>query len=83
MKCSEAAEKALDKGGLRKAYSTEVVHGMCLFNRDRLTQARRVFVDARASARRANDKSMERMCSRWVAHIDNEKKRRDILAAAD
>ncbi len=83
VKCSEAAEKALDKGGLRKAYSTEVVHGMCLFNRDRLTQARRVFVDARASARRANDKSMERMCSRWVAHIDNEKKRRDILAAAD
>ena len=83
VKCSEAAEKALDKGGLRKAYSTEVVNGMCLFNRDRLTQARRVFVDARAKARRANDKSMERMSSRWVAHIDNEKKRRDILAEAD
>ena len=82
-KCNDAAEKALEKGGLRKAYSTEVIHGMCLFNRDRLTQARRVFVEARSNARRANDKSMERMCSRWVAHIDNEKKRRDILAAAD
>ena len=82
-KCNEAAEKALEKGGLRKPYSTQVIHGMCLFNRDRLTQARRVFVDARANARQANDRSMERMCSRWVAHIDNEKKRRDILAAAD
>ena len=82
-KCSEAATKALEKGGLRKAYSTEVVHGMCLFNRDRLTQARRVFISARANARRANDRSMERMCSRWVAHIDSEAKRREILAASN
>ena len=82
-KCSEAAESALEKGGLRKEYSTEVIHGMCLFNRDRLTQARGVFITARVGARRANDRSVERMCSRWVAHIDNEKKRRDILAAAD
>ena len=82
-KCNEAAESALEKGGLRKEYSTEVIHGMCLFNRDRLTQARGVFITARVGARRANDRSVERMCSRWVAHIDNEKKRRDILAAAD
>ena len=82
-KCTDSAESALEKGGLRKPYSTEVIHGMCLFNRDRLTQARRVFVEARMSARRANDRAVERMCSRWVAHIDNEKKRREVLAAAD
>ncbi len=82
-KCNEAAENALKKGGLRKPYSTQVIHGMCLFNGDRLTQARRVFVEARTFARRANDKAVERMCSRWVAHIDNEAKRREILAAAD
>lgn len=82
-KCNEAAESALDKGGLRKPYSTQVIHGMCLFNRDRLTQARGVFVSARSKARTAGDRSVERMCSRWVAHIDNEKKRRDVLAAAN
>ena len=53
VKCNEAAESALDKGGLRKPYSTQVIHGMCLFNRDRLTQARGVFVSARAKARTA------------------------------
>ena len=82
-KCTDSAESALEKGGLRKPYSTEVIHGMCLFNRDRLTQARRVFVEARTNARRAKDRAVERMCSRWVAHIDNEKKRREVLAAAD
>ena len=82
-KCTDSAESALEKGGLRKPYSTEVIHGMCLFNRDRLTQARRVFVEARANARRAKDRSVERMCSRWVTHIDSQKKRRAVLAAAD
>ena len=82
-KCNESAERALNKGGLRKAYSTRVIHGMCLFNRDRLTQARSVFVEARSGARSAKDRSVERMCSRWISHIDNEKQRRDILAAAD
>lgn len=82
-KCNESAESALDKGGLRKPYSTQVIHGMCLFERDRLTQARGVFLSARSKARTAGDKAVERMCSRWVAHIDNEKKRRDALAAAN
>ncbi|MCY3819864.1 MAG: hypothetical protein OXH52_10960 [Gammaproteobacteria bacterium] len=82
-KCTEAADSALTKGGLRKPYSTEVIQGMCLFNRDRLTQARRTFVEARTGARVAKDRAVERMCSRWIAHIDNEKKRRDALAAAD
>ena len=83
VKCTDSAEKALEKGGLRKPYSTQVIQGMCLFNRDRLTQARGVFIEARSKARRAKDRSVETMCSRWIAHIDNEKKRRDLLAAAN
>ena len=83
VKCNEAAERALDKGGLRKPYSTQVIHGMCLFNRDRLTQARGVFISARSKARTADDKSVERLCSRWISHIDSETKRRELLAAAD
>jgi tetratricopeptide (TPR) repeat protein len=82
-KCTDSAESALEKGGLRKPFNTQVIHGMCLFNRDRLTQARKVFVGARTAARGAKDRNVERICSRWVAHIDNEAKRRELLAAAD
>ena len=82
-KCTDSAESALEKGGLRKAFTTQVIHGMCLFYRDRLTQARKVFIGARSAARAAKDRNVERMCSRWVTHIDSEKKRRAVLAAAD
>ena len=80
--CVDAASRALDKGGLTKSYNTQVVQGQCEFNRDRLTSARRIFVSARATARRERDRSVENICQRWIRYIDNESKRRRELAAA-
>ncbi len=80
--CVDAAERALEKGGLSKSYNTQVVQGQCEFNRDRLTSARRIFVAARGDARRERDRSVESICQRWIRYIDNESRRRRELAAA-
>jgi len=81
-KCMTAASAALDKGGLKKAYNTQIVLGMCQFNRDRLTGARKTFVTARNGARNAKSKSAERIASQWIRYIDSEKERRAILEAS-
>ncbi|MCZ6890462.1 MAG: tetratricopeptide repeat protein [Gammaproteobacteria bacterium] len=82
VKCSNAADRAIKKGGLKKAYNTQMVQGMCLFNRDRLTAARSVFVDARNASRRSENKSVQRMCQQWITYIDRERSRRAQLEAA-
>lgn len=82
VKCTTAATAALKKGGLKKSYNTQVVHGMCLFGRDRLTQARQTFITARSTARKQRIRSVERICSQWIKHIDNVRKRNAALAAA-
>ena len=81
-KCVAAADKALDKGGLRKKQNTYVVRGMCLYNQDKLTPARGSFVSCRNESRRVKDASARRMCQQWISHIDNESKRRKALADA-
>lgn len=78
-KCSNAAENALEKG-IKRAYNTEIILGMCQFNRDRLTVARQTFVQARKNARSDKNRSMERMCGQWITYIDRERKRREELA---
>ena len=80
--CVDAAERALDKGGLTKSYNTQIVQGQCEFNRDRLTAARRIFVAARGSARDDRNRSVENICQRWIRYIDSESRRRREIAAA-
>ena len=46
-KCRTAAERAMDKGGIKKPYNVEIVLGMCQFNLDELREARATFVKAR------------------------------------
>ena len=77
--CVTAATNALDKGGLRKVQSVQIVRGMCEYNRDRLTSARGSFVACRNEARRVRDQSNQRICQQWITFIDREVRRREQL----
>ncbi len=81
-KCTDAADSALEKG-VDREYNAEIVLGMCLFNRDRLTQARSTFVTARRHARADKNESVERICNQWITYIDRDRIRRDQLAKAE
>ncbi len=80
--CVSASSNALDKGGLRKMQSVQIVRGMCEYNRDRLTAARASFSACRNEARRLRDQSNQRICQQWITFIDRETKRREQLASA-
>ncbi len=81
-KCANAAERALDKGGLHNELSNKVIFGQCEFNRDRLTAARRIFTDVRSEARREKNRSVEQIAARWITYIDSEIRRRRQLEEA-
>lgn len=81
-KCRTAAERAMEKGGIKKLYNVEIVLGMCQFNLDELRDARATFVKARRNARAAEESSAERITQQWIRYIDNESKRRAELEAA-
>ena len=79
-KCVTAADNALDKGGLKKAITTKITKGICQFNLDRLTAARKTFVDLRREARQGRLRQEERTAGQWITYIDSEQKRRAELA---
>jgi tetratricopeptide (TPR) repeat protein len=81
-KCIDTADKALQKGGLHKKQTTYLVRGMCYFNENRLSDARKSFQEAARTARGANDKSTERTSSQWINYIDKEKIRQDQIKAS-
>jgi tetratricopeptide (TPR) repeat protein len=81
-KCVETADKAIQKGGLRKKQTTYVVRGMCLYNQNRLTDARNAFADAGRISRAAKDTSSERTAMQWITFIDKEKIRQDQIKAS-
>lgn len=80
--CVEAADGALDKGGLRQENSMYTVRGMCEYNRGRVPAARESFVTCRTVARREEDETGRRICQQWVTYIDNELKREEELRKA-
>ena len=79
-KCVTAAENALDKGGLKKPVATKITMGICQFNLDRLTAARKTFVDLRREARQERMRQEERTAGQWITYIDSEQRRRAELA---
>ena len=81
-KCANAAERALEKGGLHNELGTRVNLGQCQFNRDRLTAARRIFTEVRSEARREKNRSVEQIAARWITYIDSEVRRRRQLEQA-
>ncbi len=80
--CVRSANGALDKGGIRKKQSTYFVRGLCLYNDDKLNDARGSFVSCRNESRRDEDDTNLRTCAQWITYIDREKDRLAQLAAA-
>lgn len=70
---AKAAQTALKKGKLRRPDSTRIVLGMALFNLDKLTAARKQFVQA------AKDDRSKKMAKDWIKYLDNELARRKSL----
>lgn len=81
-KCVDAAQRAIDKGGLARVQQTYVVKGMCQYNMDALSGARKSFASCRNLARSDKDDTNERVCQQWITYIDREEKRREQLEAA-
>ena len=79
-KCVSAADNALTKGGLKKPIMTKITKGICQFNLDRLTEARKTFVELRRDARQERARTEERTAGQWINYIDNERKRLAELA---
>ena len=60
-KCQTAAENALNKGQLKNELATKITLASCQFNLDRLTAARKTFVEVRREARQQEERNEERM----------------------
>jgi tetratricopeptide (TPR) repeat protein len=69
-----AVEKGLQLGGLKRNDTANIMLGMALFNQQRLTQARRAFERAAADSR------SERAATQWIAYVDSELKRREVMS---
>jgi tetratricopeptide (TPR) repeat protein len=68
-----AVQEGLRLGGLKRPDSANIMLGMSLFNQKRLEQARRAF------ERAANDNRSRRTATQWIAYVDSEIKRRDLM----
>jgi len=68
-----AVQEALKIGGLKRVDTANIMLGMALFNQKRLEQARRAFASA------AQYDRSKRAASQWIAYVDSEIKRRDLL----
>lgn len=68
-----AVQQGLKLGGLKRTDTANIMLGMSLFNQKRLEQARRAFAQA------AKDNRSHRAASQWIAYVDSEIKRRDLL----
>jgi tetratricopeptide (TPR) repeat protein len=69
-----AVQQGLKLGGLKRNDTANIMLGMALFNQKRLEQARRAFAQA------ARDNRSERAANQWIAYVDSEIKRRDLLS---
>lgn len=71
-----AVEKGLELGGLKRNDTANIMLGMALFNQKRLEQARRAFSQA------SKDDRSQRAATQWIAYVDSEIRRRDLMAQA-
>ncbi|MGD2129703.1 MAG: tetratricopeptide repeat protein [Lysobacterales bacterium] len=68
-----AARKAISIGGLKRNDQANIMLGMALFNQKRLEQARRAF------ERAAQDNRSKHAANQWIAYVDSEIKRREVM----
>jgi len=70
---ASAIQEGLKLGGLKRPDTANIMLGMALFNQKRLEQARRAFEKA------ANDNRSKRAATQWIAYVDSEIKRRELM----
>jgi tetratricopeptide (TPR) repeat protein len=80
--CVDAANGAIDKGGLRQEQAVYLVRGMCQSNQGNAADARDSFVSCRTIARRDDDETNRRICQQWINYLDNEQQREEQLRRA-
>jgi tetratricopeptide (TPR) repeat protein len=71
---ASAIQKGIRAGGLKRNDQANIMLGMALFNQKRLEQARRAFQAA------ARDNRSRRAATQWIAYVDSEIKRRDLMS---
>jgi tetratricopeptide (TPR) repeat protein len=71
---AKAVQKALQVGGLKRNDTANIMLGMALFNQKQLEQARRAF------ERAASDSRSQRAATQWIAYVDSEMRRREVMA---
>jgi tetratricopeptide (TPR) repeat protein len=71
---SEAAETALELGGLDRADQANIMLGMALFNQNKLSLARQAF------ERASRDNRSRRTAQQWIAYVESELKRKDLMS---
>ena len=81
-KCVTAANNALRKGGLRKSQVVHMIRGMCLYNQDKLSTARKSFENCRNQSQSREDTTNVKVCQQWITYVDRESNRRAELARA-
>ena len=69
-----AGKTALSKKGVRRRDNARIVVGMSLFNLNKLSDARKQFVEAK------KDKRSAKVAGQWIQYIDKEAVRRASLA---
>ena len=80
--CENAAQKALDKGGLRNALHTQITLASCQFYLDKLTAALEMFNAVQREARQDKKRTEQKIAAQWIGYITNERKRRAELERA-
>ncbi len=68
-----AVQEGLRLGDLKRPDTANIMLGMALFNQKRLEQARRAFERAQT------DNRSRRTATQWIAYVDSEIKRRDLM----
>jgi tetratricopeptide (TPR) repeat protein len=77
-----AAERALDKGGLKNEAQVLLVKGMCEFNLNRHGDAIETFNRGQRIARRGDFETDLKSLTQWKRYVENEQKRNEQLARA-
>ena len=70
---TEALQKGIQKGGLKRRDTANLMLGIALFNQKKLQLARSSFVKAQ------KDKRSQKAARQWIAYVDNELKREEVL----
>lgn len=78
-KCVDAVDEAFELGELSNDVHVMYLQGICTYEQDKLSEARKIFVETRSEAREDDNERYEELSSQWITAIDNEQARLDEL----